>query len=281
MLVETTYLLRQAQKGKYAIGAFNVYNLEGVKAVLGAAEDLSSPVILQIHPISLRLGGFPLVALCQAASRESSIPIAIHLDHSTSANDIKIAIEAGFQSIMADGSQMEYENNVAFTIKMVALGHSSGAAVEAELGRIGGIEDGITMADIEAQMTDPEQAQAFIKQTGIDALAVCIGNVHGLYPLEPHLDFARLEQIRARVSIPLVLHDTSGLPNEMIRRSIELGVCKLNVNTELRHAYLATAREYLVRVKDAELLDLMSKVIESMQRVVSEKIIIFGSAGKA
>ena len=281
MLSSTRELLETAQRNVYAIGAFNIYNLEGVKAVIGAAEAEQSAAMLQVHPSALAHGGFPLVALCLEAARSSAMPIAVHLDHSTSADDIRMALDSGVLSIMADGSHLSYEQNVAFTQKMTQWAHEAGAIVEAEIGRISGTEDGLSVAEKEAKMTDPDQAVEFVKATKVDALAVTIGNVHGEYKNAPQLDFARLEKIRHLVDVPLVLHGASGLPESMIDRSIQLGVCKFNVNTEVRQAYMQTLQQGICSSSLKDLLDSMTATIEAMQSVVVGKLRLFGSSGKA
>jgi tagatose 1,6-diphosphate aldolase GatY/KbaY len=281
MLASTRELLETARKNLYAIGAFNVYNLEGVKAVISAAQEYRSPAMLQIHPSALKYGKSTLVALCLEAARSATVPIAVHLDHSTQASDIYQALEAGMTSIMADGSHLPYEENLAFTLEMVRLAHEYGAVVEAEIGRISGTEDGLTIAEKEAKMTDPDQAVEFVRATGVDSLAVTIGNVHGEYKSPPRLDFDRLAKIRERLAIPLVLHGASGLPAEMIGRSIQLGVCKFNVNTEVRQAYLQALKEEICGQSPKDLLEIAGETIAAMQEVIAEKITLFGSIGKA
>lgn len=280
MLCSTKELLQTARHHAYAIGAFNIYNLEGVQAVVKAAEALQSPAMLQIHPSALGFGQSPLVALCLEAARSADIPMAVHLDHSTSTEDIQTALAAGMNSIMADGSHLDYGQNLAFTQKMTQLAHAKAAAVEAEIGRISGTEDGLTIAEKEAKMTNPDQAAAFVRATQIDALAVTIGNVHGKYQGEPKLDFKRLEAIRQSVDVPLVLHGASGLPEGMIRQSIKLGVCKFNVNTEVRQAYL-DALKSADSLSSPDLLELMEGAIAAMESVISQKLQLFGSVGKA
>jgi tagatose 1,6-diphosphate aldolase GatY/KbaY len=279
MLSTTIALMEAARENGYALGAFNVYNLEGVRAVGAAAEMEHSPAIVQIHPSALRHGGIPLVALCLAAAREASVPMAVHLDHSTSPDDIRAVLAAGVTSIMADGSGLTYADNVAFTHEMVTLTHKHKGTVEAELGRLAGTEDDLTVEEYEARLTNPDQAVDFLAQTGTDTLAVCIGNIHGRYRGEPRLDFDRLDAIRKAVSVPLVLHGASGLPEGMVRRAIELGVCKFNVNTELREAYLGALREHLAESPD--LLALMHTATDAMKGVVRAKLQLFGSAGRA
>jgi tagatose 1,6-diphosphate aldolase GatY/KbaY len=281
MFTPTESLLREAQSAGYAVGAFNVYNLEGALAVVHAAEVEGSPVLLQVHPKAIEHGGAALIALARAAADSAAAPMAVHLDHSTSAELIRMALRRGVSSVMADGSHLPYEENVSFTREMVAWAHEQDAAVEAELGRISGTEDGITVEQMAARMTDPDQAAVFVQETQVDALAVCIGNVHGPYPGEPRLDFERLERIARLVEQPLVLHGTSGLPDAMIRRAVELGVCKFNVNTELRMAYLDSLRMVREAGKDYDLLDVMQAAVKSMAEVVRAKMRLFGSSGKA
>lgn len=283
MLARTGELLEAAREGGYAVGGFNVYNLEGARAVVGAAEAERSPVMLQIHPSALRHGGPPLVALCLSAAREAAVPVGVHLDHAGSVDAVRSGLAAGLRSVMADGSTLPYDENVDFIrcVAKVAHEHEAGAAVEAELGRLSGTEDGLTVAEYEARLTDPRKAAAFVRRTRIDALAVCIGNVHGPYRGEPRLDFDRLAAIRRAVSIPLVLHGASGLREDSVRRAVRLGVCKLNVNTELREAYLGALRGELDRPDRPDLLDVMNAAEDAMQSVVEEKVQVFGSAGKA
>jgi tagatose 1,6-diphosphate aldolase GatY/KbaY len=280
MLHTTTALLAHAQAEGYAIGAYNVYNLEGARAVTAAAEAEQSPAILQIHPAALRHGGVPLIALCLAAARDARVPIAVHLDHSTSIDDINLALESGVPSVMADGSHLAYAENIGFTQAVARLAQSRGAGVEAELGRLTGTEDDITVHEYEARLTDPEQAAAFVAQTEIDFLAVCIGNVHGRYRGEPQLDFARLRAIREAVSVPLVLHGASGLSESLIQEAIRLGVCKYNVNTEVREAYLASIQRQ-AREANPELVELMTAAQQAMESVIVAKQRLFGASGKA
>jgi tagatose 1,6-diphosphate aldolase GatY/KbaY len=241
-----------------------------------------------MHPSAFEYGGAALVALCLQLARDATVPISVHLDHSDSADAIRFALNAGMTSIMADGSHLEYDANAQFTRAMVDLTHAMvdltharAGFVEAELGRLAGTEDGLTIAEYEAMLTDPGQAREFVARTGIDALAVCIGNVHGKYRGEPRLDFARLAAIRDAVRVPLVLHGASGLPRAMVRRSIELGVRKFNVNTEVRGAYIASLKQKFELPKTPDLIDLMRDAIQAMQNVVAEKLELFGSVGKA
>ena len=280
MLTSTTELLQAATAGGYAIGAFNVYNLEGVQAVVRAAEAQRSPVMLQLHPGALLHGGQALIALCLTAAQVATVPVTVHLDHSTSSEAIQWALEAGVTSVMVDGSHLSYQENVAFTQTMVRLAHRhQQATVEAELGRLTGTEDGLTVPEYAALFTDPAQAADFIEQTGVDALAVCIGNVHGRYRQAPRLDFDRLAALQRLVPVPLVLHGASGLPATMVRQAIALGVRKFNVNTEVREAYVEALRGCLQDAESPDLLDLMRRAEAAMQAVVAAKLQLFGSVG--
>lgn len=281
MLISTKELLSAAQKQSYAIGAFNVYNLEGAMAVREAAQVHQSPAMLQMHPSALEYGGKALVSLCLEVAREATVPMSVQLDHSSSEQAIREALDAGMSSIMADGSPWSYDKNLEFTLAMTNLAHDAGAAVEAEIGRISGSEDSLTVEEKEAKMTDPVQAVEFVQATNVDSLAVTIGNVHGKYHSEPRLDFDRLEKIHNSLDLPLVLHGASGLPESMVRRSIELGVCKFNVNAQVRAAFLSSMKQRLNQPDSPDLLEVMNTAIAAMSEVIAEKLELFGSVGKA
>lgn len=281
MLTSLHELMQNAQSSNYAVGAFNVYNLEGIKAVVHAAEAEYSPAIIQLHPSVFRFHGSSLLAACFEAARSSRVSMLVHLDHATSAGDIEWALGHGITSIMADGSHGSPDENIDFTSRMATLARQHGAAVEAELGRLSGTEDGLSIPEYEARLTDPHMAVNFVDQTGVDALAVCIGNVHGHYHGEPKLDFGRLEAIQKIIPVPLVLHGASGLSESMVHRSIDCGVRKFNVNTEVREAYLVALRTSLQMDKKLDLLDIMNQAILAMQEVVASKMQLFRSSGKA
>ncbi|KAL4611237.1 hypothetical protein ACB092_08G108500 [Castanea dentata] len=279
-LSSTKELLSNAEKGGYAVGAFNVYNLEGAEAVVAAAEEEQSPAILQIHPGALKQGGIPLVACCVSAAEQASVPITVHFDHGTSKQDLVEALELGFDSVMVDGSHLSFKDNVSYTKFISFLAHSKDMLVEAELGRLSGTEDDLTVEDYEARLTDVNQAQQFIDETGIDALAVCVGNVHGKYPASgPNLRLDLLKDLRAlclKKGVFLVLHGASGLSKELIKGCIERGVRKFNVNTEVRKAYMDSLNN-----PSKDLVYVMASAKEAMKAVVAGKMHLFGSAGKA
>ncbi|XP_061362634.1 uncharacterized protein LOC133306347 isoform X2 [Gastrolobium bilobum] len=279
-LSSTKEILNNAEKGKYAVGAFTVYNLEGVEAVVSAAEEEQSPAILQIHPGALKQGGIPLVSCCISAAEQASVPITVHFDHGTSKQDLVEAIELGFSSVMVDGSHLSFNENVAYTEFISLLAHSKDMLVEAELGRLSGTEDDLTVEEYEARLTDVNMAQKFIDETRIDALAVCIGNVHGKYPASgPNLRFDLLKELHdlsLKKGVFLVLHGASGLSKELVKECINLGVRKFNVNTEVRKAYMDS-----LITPQKDLVHVMATAKEAMKAVVAEKMHLFGSAGRA
>lgn len=275
--VDIPTMLRKARSGTGAIGAFNVYNLEGALAVARAAEAAEEPVILQLHPASMSFGGTALIAACRDIAARATVPMAVQLDHACDEAAICAALAAGVDAIMADGSHLSLEENTKWTAQMTAIAHEHGASVEAELGKLAGEEDGLSVSEKEAKMTDPNSAAAFIKATNVDALAVTIGNVHGKYATpNPELDFARLDRIReAAGELPLVLHGASGLPEATVREAIARGICKFNVNTEVR-----AAAKKAVKVgsdRGLDVLDLMKASADAMTPVVAEKINLFKS----
>ena len=271
MLASTRDIIGIAEEEGIAVGSFNVYNLEGVVAVIRSSEQEKLPVILQIAPVSLESVGSALVALTLAMAEDSTVPTSVHLDHCPQQDQIDRVVSMGLRSVMADGSHLSYEENIDFTFNVVNKMRSFGGFVEGELGRLTGTEDGLTIPEYESLLTDPDQAADYCDKTDIDALAVCVGNIHGKYIQEPKLDFDRLSTIRDSVSVPLVLHGASGLPEWMISRAIDLGVRKFNVNTEVRTAFLESVSSG-VGDKTLDLALLMEISIDSMSQVVTSKI---------
>lgn len=271
MLARTSNILTKASAGGYAVGAFNVYNMEGALAVAEASESTSMPAIIQLHPGSLNRGGDVLLSLCLAAAESTSTLMSVHLDHCDDEAHITGALDIGVNSIMVDGSKLDYLGNVNFTKDITRQIHSAGGFSEAELGRLSGTEDGLTVPEYEEKLTDPRQAKEFVDSTEVDSLAVCIGNVHGKYIGEPNLDFERLKSIGDNLNVPLVIHGGSGLPEWMVEKCVDLGVRKFNVNTEVRTAYIEKIVE-LTEYADTELADLISDSINAMRDVISTKI---------
>lgn len=281
-LVTTKQMLLDAQAGQYAVGAFNVENLEMVMAVVQAAQESHAPVILQTTPSTVKYAGLDYyLAMTATAAARASVPVALHLDHGESFTLAMQALRTGYTSIMIDGSHGTFEENIALTRRVTDACAPSNISVEAELGKVGGKEDDLEGGDGNP-FTDPEQAREFVERTHVDSLAIAIGTAHGLYKGTPKLDFERLSAIRSLVSIPLVLHGASGVPDEAVQESIRRGICKVNFATELRIAFSDGVKSYLE--KDPEVFDpkKYSKVgRENVVALVKEKIALCGSNGKA
>ena len=243
-LVTSKKMLLDAQKGGYAVGAFNVENMEMVKAVIAAAEELNAPVMLQTTPSTVKYGSLETYAAIVAAeAKKATVPVCLHLDHGNSYELAMAAIEAGYSSVMIDGSHESLENNIAITKKVVEDAEKKEIPVEAELGKVGGKEDDL---EAEADMnTDPIEAKQFVDRTRVSSLAIAIGTAHGFYAGTPVLDKERVSEIKALVSVPLVLHGASGLSNEEIKECVNRGMCKVNFATELRVAYTDAVKRLL------------------------------------
>ena len=271
MITSSFDILKWADSRNIAIGAFNVYNFEGVKAVVEGAEQEGVPVIIQMHPASLERGSRSLIAMALEAVRLSTAPISIHLDHIDSIEAVAEGIEAGITSFMPDGSTYDYEENIEFTRLCAQEIINIGGFVEGELGRLSGTEDGVTISDYQALLTNPLSVNDYISKTKVNALAICIGNIHGKYESEPKLDFQRLYKIRETTQLPLVMHGASGLSDEMISQLILTGISKFNVNTELRQAYISGMSEAVNRDIN-DLLSIMNLCVSKMKEIVVLKI---------
>ncbi|ETI96558.1 MAG: tagatose-bisphosphate aldolase subunit GatY [Intestinibacter bartlettii] len=244
MLVTTKEMLLKAQEGNYAVGAFNVENMEMVMAVIAAAEELNAPVIMQTTPSTVKYAGLDYyLANVATAAKNAKVPVAMHLDHGSSFSLAMQALRQGYTSIMIDGSHSVFEENIAITKSVVDACKPSNIPVEAELGKVGGKEDDLDGGD--GGYTDPKEALEFVQKTGVNSLAVAIGTAHGVYKGEPKLDLDRLVEIRKIVDVPLVLHGASGLSEEAVKESIKRGICKVNFATELRIAYTDGVKELL------------------------------------
>ncbi|AET70917.1 fructose-1,6-bisphosphate aldolase, class II [Desulfosporosinus orientis DSM 765] len=282
-LVSMIELLDKAQKGHYAVGAFNCNNMEIVQAIVAAAEAEKAPVIIQASQGAIKYAGVEYITvLTKLAAEKASVPIALHLDHGTSFAQVMQCARNGFSSVMIDGSKHPLEDNIALTNKVIEAVRPLGISVEAELGKIGGTEDDITVSEREALFTDPEEAVYFVKSTQVDALAIAIGTAHGQYKGTPKLDFERLTQIRERVSTPLVLHGSSGVPEDALREAISRGICKVNIDTNIREAFVLAARKVLEEhPKEIDPRKMLGPAREAATQIIREKIQIFGSTGKA
>ena len=279
--VTTEQMLYKADKEGYAVGAFNVENMEMVMAVIKACEETNAPAILQTTPSTVKYAGLDMYyANVAAAAKRARVPIALHLDHGNSFELAMQALHTGYTSIMIDGSKLVLEENIALSKRVADVCRACGIPVEAELGKVGGKEDDMSCDD--PGYTDPDDAVRFVNETGVSSLAVAIGTAHGIYKGEPKLDVERLSEIRKVVSIPLVLHGASGVPDEAVKNCIRRGISKVNFATELRIAFSNGIKEYLA--KDPEVFDPKKYCAlgsEKVTALVKEKIAVCGSAGKA
>jgi len=311
MLTTTKQILDAADKGGYAVGAFNTNNLEITKAIIDAAVEERSPVIIQTSEGAIEYAGMDYLMAIIAVAAKADVPVAMHVDHGKDLKVIKAAIDAGYTSVMYDGSVLPYEENVKNTRQVVAWARPKGVSVEAELGAIKGVEDLVSVSEKQAFFTDPDQAVDFVAKTGCDSLAISIGTAHGAFKFkgEQVLDIERIKAIDAKVKIPLVLHGASGVspelvektrefcdqledcsrlsgaagvPDAMIALAVQNGIRKINIDSDLRIAFTAGLRETVVR--DHKAIDprtWLKRSKQLMQEVVRHKMELFGSKGKA
>lgn len=279
--VTSTKMLRDAKEGHYAVAAFNVENMEMIKAVLAAAEEMQAPVMLQTTPSTVRYGTLgTFVAMVRAEAARRDIPVCLHLDHGDSFELAVRAIKAGYTSVMIDGSKLPFEENAALTKRVVDVARAVGVPVEAELGKVGGKEDDLEVS--EDRYTDPEEAGRFAEQTGVSSLAVAIGTAHGFYIGEPVLDKDRVKDIATRVEAPLVLHGASGLSESDVRECVSNGMCKVNFATELRVAYTDAVKKLLAydpKTYDPKKLGIVG--MDAVKDQVIARIKMCGCGGKA
>jgi fructose-bisphosphate aldolase class II len=308
-LVGTKDMFARANKEGYAIGAFNVNNMEILQAIVDAAKEEKAPLILQVSAGARKYArpGY-LIHLVKAAEEDSGLPIALHLDHGEDFEICKACVDGGFTSVMIDASRLPFEENIKETKRVVDYAHSKGVVVEAELGKLAGIEDAVNVSEADAKFTNPEQAAEFVKRTGCDSLAVAIGTSHGAYKFkgEARLDFDRLQQIMKLLpeGYPLVLHGASsvpqylvekcnkfggkmpgaqGVPEEMLRKAASMGVAKINIDTDLRLAMTATIREvFVTKPEEFDPRKYLGPARDAIKEVVKHKIKdVLGCSGKA
>ncbi len=280
-LVTSEAMLLSAQKGGYAVGAFNVENMEMAQAVIAAAEELEAPVMVQTTPSTVKYGGLALYrANAAALARRAKVPVAMHLDHGNSFDLAAQALREGYTSIMIDGSHEGFEENVALTQRVAAMCRPNQVPVEAELGKVGGKEDDLNGGA--GGYTEPLEAKEFVERTGVSSLAVAIGTAHGVYAGVPKLDVERLKEIRKVVEIPLVLHGASGLTDESVRECIAEGICKVNFATELRIAYSDGIKKVLSEQPEVFDPKVYSKTgREMVKELVKNRMRVCGCQGKA
>lgn len=279
-LVSTKKMLLDAQRGGYAVGAFNAENLEMVQAIVAAAEEARSPVIIQTTPSTLKYATpDAFFGMVRAEASSAKADVALHLDHGSDFALCAKCLRAGYTSIMIDGSKESLEDNIALTRRVVEMCHAAAVPVEAELGEVGGKED--TLESSGDHLTKPDDAARFVRETDVESLAVGIGTAHGVYKSAPHLDIDRLAQIREVVSVPLVLHGASGLTEANVRDCIARGICKVNFATELRQAFTAAVREFLAA--DGEAFDPKKygkPAREAVRKQVLVRMEMCGSVGR-
>jgi len=305
MFATNKELLSAAMAKGYAVGAFNIQNLETSLAVIEASTEERSPVIVAVTPSTIKYAGLEYLAgIVKTAAESVPVPMSLHLDHGKNIETVSKCIDAGFTSVMIDGSHLNFEENIALTKYVARLAHSKGISVEGELGRLAGVEDA-TVEEKKAVLTDPEAAKEFVERTGVDALAVAIGASHGAYKFkgEPKLDFERLKAIRKKVKVLLVLHGASsvpsgivekatkwgaelsgakGIPEEHIKEAISLGITKINIDTDLRLAFTGAIREILIgSPKEFDPRKILGPAKNAVKEVIKGKMRLFGSSAKA
>ena len=278
-LINSINLLKNAQLNKYAVPAFNVENMEMIKAVIEAAEESVSPVILQTTPGSIRYGGYSLYyAMVSALAKEAKVDVVLHLDHAESLDEIIKAIQNGYTSVMIDGSKLSYKENVLLTKSVVDICSPINISTEAELGGIGGR---VGFENVDLLFTNPDTAKDFIDNTSVDSLAIAVGTVHGLYKFEPKLDFERIDKIKEKTNTPLVLHGASGVPDDQIKKAIQLGVCKVNIATELRIGFTNSLKSFFENNNSVfDIRKYGAACITVLKRIVRQKMSLLGSTGR-
>ncbi len=306
MLSTNREMMKAAREGAYAVGAFNINNMEFLQAITGAAAELSSPVIIAISEGAIKYAGFrTIVSMVRLAAEERPVPISLHLDHGKDLAVIETCIDGGFTSVMIDGSALPFEENIAVTKKVVDLAKSKGVSVEGELGKLAGIEDNVSVAERDAALTDPAQAEEFVAKTGVDALAIAVGTSHGAYKFkgEPRLALDRISDIASRVPCLLVLHGASGVkqenveianrfgaalkgakgvPDGAIVEAIRRGISKVNIDTDMRIAFTAYLRKALAeKAEEIDPRKILGPARDAIRETVKEKMLLFQSAGKA
>lgn len=281
-LVTLKAVLDDSMEKGYAVGAFNFNGIEDARGIIEAAEEKNSPVILMASTSAASYfgGAAPVAAYIRALAAKTSVPVVLHIDHCTSLDMIRECVDSGFSSVMIDASALSFEENISKTAAAVRYAKKYGVSVEGELGRLGGREENVDVSDRDANMTDPSVVAEFVDRTGIDALAIAIGNAHGFYKGTPKLDFDRLIKIRGLVKCALVLHGGTGIPEEDFVKAVKCGMNKINIGTELKYCCSQTAREMMAAKPDEiDIRKLVGENRKACREIVLHKIDLFGSAG--
>jgi len=285
--VTTKEMLKEAQKGRYAIGAFNANNMEIIQAIIETAEEERAPVILQASQGAIKYAGLDMiVAMVKVMAEKVKIPVALHLDHGTDYYQNIKCLRAGFSSLMYDGSKLPFDENVKMTKKVVEMAHACDIPVEAELGQIGKMGDsdepGVALEKLKESMAVPEEALRFVKLTGIDFLAAAVGTIHGCRTPFAKLDIPRIEKIRKLSGVPLVLHGASGADDQEIRKGITAGICKINIDTRIRMEFSQKMREVIkANPQEIDPRKILGPAKEAAKEIIRDRIRVFGCKGKA
>jgi len=281
MLVSSKEMLNKARQNNYAITAFNIHNLETLKATVEAAKEERAPLILQTTPGTCEYAGIDyLVAMAHTASNKADIPIALHLDHGNSLDLAIKCIDAGYTSVMIDGSMLPFNENVSLVKQVVEYAHKKQVQVEAELGHISGVEENISSSH--EVLTDPKEAAEFVNRTGVDSLAIAVGTAHGVYKGKPEIHFDIIQNIRQLVNVPLVLHGCSGVPEEDVKQAIKCGICKINIATDIKIAFADELKKFFVSQPDeTDPRKYFKPAIKAVKDVVKSKIHMAESYNKA
>jgi len=276
-------MLKKAQAGKYAVGAFNILDYTSFKAVVQSAEELGAPVIVQTSVKTVVFWGHrAVINWAHELAESASIPVALHLDHCKDVDYIGSCIDAGWTSVMIDASAKPFDENLELSRRVVDMAKPHNVSVEAELGAIGGVEDDISVTDDDARLADPEKARIFCREIEIDCFAPAIGTAHGVYKGEPRLDFERLKIIAETTGVPLALHGGTGLTEEVFRKCIGLGCAKVNISTQLKYAFIDSFTGYhTAHPSEYNPLKVLGAQLEEVKKGVKEKIVLFGGEGKA
>lgn len=284
VLVSMLEMLREARRNRYAVGYFESWNLESLRSVINAAEEERSPVIIGFN------GGFLATrkreleyyaAIGKVTTEKATVPTVLLLNEASGFQQIVQGIGCGFSSVMIDGSFLPFDKNINLTKKVVEVAHSVGVCVEAQLDVLPHAKDGVFLGDVKAFMTDPKKAAEFVNETGIDALSVSVGNIHALYKGKAEIDFDRLKEIRELVDIPLVLHGATGIPDDSVKKAIEVGVCKINIGTALRSAFTNGMRKALEKRQLTDPEEVLESAEQEMKKLIKSKMKTYGCAAKA
>ena len=285
--VTTKEMLKEAQKGRYGIGAFNANNMEIIQAIIETAEEEKSPVILQASQGAIKYAGLDMiVAMVKVMAEKATVPVALHLDHGTDYYQNIKCLRAGFTSLMVDGSKLPFDENVEMTKKVVEMAHVCDIPVEAELGQIGRMGDsdepGVALEKVKESMAVPEEAVKFAELTGIDSLAAAVGTIHGCRTPFAKLDIPRIEKIRELTDLPLVLHGASGANDEEVKKGIAAGICKINIDTLIRMKFIEKIREIIkMNPEEIDPRKILGPAREAAKEIIRDRIRVFGSNGKA